>query len=85
MNWTVVIDGYARKYLKRISKKDASRIREALRELVSNPYAGDIEKMSGEQDAWRRRIGSYRILYEVHKSSKVIYVNEIKRRTSNAY
>lgn len=54
MNWTVIIDGYARKYLKRISKKDASRIREALRELVSNPYAGDIEKMSGEQDAWRR-------------------------------
>ncbi|MEK7579838.1 MAG: type II toxin-antitoxin system RelE/ParE family toxin [Patescibacteria group bacterium] len=85
MNWTVLIDGYAKKYLKRISRKDADRIRETLKELQYNPYAGDIEKVEGQKDAWRRRIGSYRILYEVYGDKKIIYVSEIKRRTSSTY
>ena len=48
MSWAVIVDGYARKYLKRIPRKDADRLGEILRELAYNPYAGDIEKIEGE-------------------------------------
>jgi len=85
MSWAVIVDGYARKYLKRIPRKDADRLGEILRELAYNPYAGDIEKIEGEKDAWRRRVGAYRILYEVYDNKKLIYVSEIKRRTSSTY
>ncbi len=85
MNWTVIIDGYAEKYLKRIPKKDANRVRKVLRELTHNPYAGDIEKIEGNKDVWRRRIGSYRILYEINENRKLIYVFDIKRRASSTY
>ncbi len=85
MNWTVIIDGYAKKYLKRIPRKDTNRIREALRELAYKPYVGDIEKIEGNKDIWRRRVGSYRILYEINESRKLIYVSDIKRRTSSTY
>ncbi len=85
MNWIVIIDGYAKKYLKRIPKKDSNRIKEMLRELVFNPFAGDLEKMSGDKDVWRRRVGAYRILYEIHENKKFIFVFEIKRRASNTY
>lgn len=44
MNWIVIIDGYAKKYLKRIPRKDANHIGEALRELEYKPYAGILKK-----------------------------------------
>jgi len=65
-------------------RHDVERVRAALQELIYNPYAGDIEKMEG-RDAWRRRVGNYRIFYEIHEKRLLIYVFEIKRRTSNTY
>ncbi len=41
--------------------------------------------MEGEENTWRRRIGAYRVLYEIHPDKKIIYVFEIKRRTSTTY
>ena len=85
MNWTVVIDGDAKKYIGRIPRKDADRIREVLKELAYNPYAGDIEKMKGDKDIWRRRVGAYRIFYEILTAKRMIFVFEVKRRTSSTY
>lgn len=85
MNWQVIVDSYARKYLKKIPKSNADRIAAVLREFTVNPYAGDIEKLEGEEDTWRRRVGSYRIFYEVYTSRKIVYVSEIRRRASNIY
>lgn len=85
MNWQIVVDSYARKYLEKIPKSDANRIAAVLREFAVNPYAGDIEKLEGEEDSWRRRVGSYRLFYEVYTSKKVVYVSEIRRRASNTY
>lgn len=85
MNWTVVVDDVAEKQLKRIPRVDAERIRAALREFVVNPYAGDIRKMEGEEDVWRRRIGAYRILYEVRVKARIVSVFDVRRRTSSTY
>lgn len=85
MNWSVLVDATARKYIKRISKSDAGRIAAILKELVINPYGGDIEKMKGEKNVWRRRVGAYRIFYEIHISKRIIYVFDIQRRTSSTY
>jgi len=41
--------------------------------------------MEGRDDVWRRRTGSYRIFYEVDTVRKIIYVFDIKRRTSKTY
>ena len=85
MSWQVVVDSYVRKYLKKIPISDANRIAAVLLELVVNPYSGDVEKMNDELNSWRRRTGSYRILYEIYTSRKIVYVSEIKRRTSKTY
>lgn len=85
MNWEVIADADARKQLKRIPRRDAERIRVALREFAVNPYAGDIRKMEGEGDVWRRRSGVYRILYEVRVKARIVYVLDIRRRTSSTY
>ena len=85
MHWDLLIDDTVGKALRHIPKKDAERLLTVIEELVVNPYAGDIEKMQGEKDVWRRRIGSYRVLYEIRVVRQCIYVFDVKRRTSNTY
>lgn len=85
MNWDLRVDNGVKKFLKRIPRKDAERIDTVIHGLVFNPYAGDIEKMDGEEDTWRRRVGAYRILYEILAKQKIIYVVEMRRRTSKTY
>src|SRR3989338_19215 len=75
----------AKKNLKLFHKKDAEKILSALEDFFSNPYSGDIEKIAGEENTWRRRVGNYRIIYDIDKNSKVISVRIISRRASNTY
>ncbi len=51
------------KFLSRIPQKDAERIFSVIPGLPDNPFSGDIQKMKGEENVWRRRIGAYRIRY----------------------
>lgn len=71
--------------MKRFPKDDARRITTVLAEMSVDPYDGDIQKMEGEENTWRRRIGAYRIKYEVRIKEKLIYIFEVERRTSNTY
>ena len=74
MNWELVVDPAVKKQLRRIPKRDADRLSGIIQELPANPYAGDIEKMEGEKDVWRRRVGAYRIFYEILTAQKAIYI-----------
>lgn len=85
MNWRIFLDSDAEKNLWRFPQKDRQRIERSLQILRVNPYAGDIQRMRGEKDVWRRRVGSYRIQYEIRLGEKIVYIFEIKRRTSSTY
>lgn len=84
-NWDLQIDPSVFKYLKKIPKRDVGNILEVLESLPLNPFFGDIQKMKGEENSWRRRIGAYRLFYKLLTSQKVILVSQLKRRTSNTY
>ncbi len=84
-NWVLQIDGAVYKFLARISRRDAERILLAIQALPDDPFQGDIQKMRGEENVWRRRVGSYRIRYELVPPEKVIHVFLAERRTSNSY
>ena len=85
MNWELHLRKRVKKYLSRFSQKDQIYITVGLKKLVINPYSGDIEKISGEENVWRRRVGAYRIFYEIISQKKVIRVFRIERRTSKTY
>ena len=57
----------------------------AIKNFKSNPFAGDIERIEGEKNIWRRRIGAYRILYEVFLKERVVLIADIRRRTSSTF
>ena len=85
MNWVLILDDDAKRQLSKIPKEEALHIGRAIDEIVIDPYFGDIQKIKGEKETWRKRVGSYRILYELYKVQGVVYVFEIKRRTSKTY
>jgi mRNA interferase RelE/StbE len=85
MSWQITIHPKAVKQLKKFPKKDSDRIRETLDQFQSSPLAGDIEKMSGEQNVWRRRVGAYRISFELFPNRRTVFVFKIKRRTTTTY
>lgn len=84
-NWQLKIRDAVFKHLAKFPKKDRERLLKAIEVLPENPFVGDVEKMEGEDNIWRRRIGAYRIRYEIITSEKVIYVFRAERRTSHTY
>jgi mRNA-degrading endonuclease RelE of RelBE toxin-antitoxin system len=57
--------------------------------MQEDPFAGDIKRLKGESTAWRRRVGQYRIIYDLylpeHLPEHLIVVAGILRRTSTTY
>jgi mRNA interferase RelE/StbE len=85
MSWKLRIAKRVLKEMKRVPRKDAKRLLFVLEKLTENPYQGDIEKIKGEDNIWRRRVGNYRILYEIISKQKYINVFQIRRRTTTTY
>ena len=83
--WELQIDSDVVKELRRVPKEFGDRILHAIHQLPSDPYAGDIQKMKGEENVWRRRIGSYRFFYKLLPDQAIILVFHVERRTSTTY
>lgn len=84
-NWVLQIDSNVFKSLKKMPRAESERILLVIQGLPSNPFNGDIQKMKGEDNSWRRRIGSYRVFYEIIIQLKIIYVFKVERRASKTY
>jgi mRNA interferase RelE/StbE len=83
--WQLLVDHRVEKQLRTFPNQDAQRILSAIAGLAVNPYSGDVVRMQGEEDAWRRRVGAYRIFFEVELEQKVVHVYDVQRRTSTTY
>ncbi len=84
-SWTVILAGPARKALKRIPAPDRDRVHEALAELGTDPFRGDVKYLEGRKDILRRRIGNWRIFFRLVQEPKHLLVSAIERRTSTTY
>ena len=85
MNWELLLAGPARKALKRIPASDRGRILAALDEMEEDPFQGDIVRLKAQPSAWRRRVGNWRILFDVDSGRRLVIVHDILRRTSTTY
>ena len=85
VSWKLKIRNAVNGALVGLPVKDRRRIVETVRALPLNPYAGDVEKMRGRENIWRRRTGAYRIFYEIIVEERIIYVFGIERRATSTY
>jgi len=85
MAWNLQLTGPAQKDFQKLPAKDQERVRVALLALQENPFQGDIKRLKGQPTAWRRRVGNYRIIYDLYPEQHLIVVAGILRRTSTTY
>jgi mRNA interferase RelE/StbE len=85
MAWNLHITGPAQKEFRKLPAKDQARVKDALMAMQQDPFSGDIKRLKGQASAWRRRVGNYRIVYDLHLNEQQIVVSGILRRTSTTY
>ena len=86
MTWEVVFNRPARRVLRKLPKTDIRRIEHALMEMEENPFAGDVIALKGvHQGSFRRRVGSWRIFFEIDNNLKRVVINNVHRGTSKTY
>jgi len=79
LTYTVKILRSAQKQLAKIERQDRTRIISAIRKLADDPCPVAAKKLSG-RPAWRIRIGSYRVIYEIEKDKLIVLVVAIGHR-----
>lgn len=84
MSWAIAVGNRARRNLKHIPNADQRRILAALDAMRADPLAGDVVKLAG-QDAFRRRVGNYRIIFRIDFEGLAVGVFDIVRRTTTTY
>jgi len=77
--YTVLILPSAQKQLGKLPNAIATRIEDKLMELEQDPRPPGCKKLKG-RDAWRIRIGDYRVIYEINDGRLIVTVITIGHR-----
>lgn len=80
MKYTVNIRPAAIKSISKIEKNTQKKILERIDFLEIDPrHHGNI-KLSGEENAYRTRVGKYRIIYEIYDAEVLVSVINVDHR-----
>ena len=85
MPWDLHVVRSTGKQLERVPERDRARLLAALQSMREDPFTGDVARLHGQPTAWRRRIGDWRILYDLYPERQLIVVAAVRRRTSTTY
>ncbi|MEA2951569.1 MAG: hypothetical protein QOJ96_1089 [Alphaproteobacteria bacterium] len=85
MPWGLLITKPAARDLRGLSSDDLLRVNAAFDAMRNNPYSGDIKFLRGSGGTLRRRVGVWRIFFDVHQEKRVVVILSIRRRTSTTY
>jgi len=69
----------------RIRRQDFERLRVAIRGLADEPRPHVTRKFKGAERAYRIRVGSYRVVYELYDNDSLVLILQIARRTETTY
>lgn len=78
--YTVEIARRAVKAIAKLPRQEQQRVRAAIDLLADEPRPPGCTKLTGEDSAYRVRIGDYRIVYEVIDARLVIHVVRVGHR-----
>ncbi len=77
--YQILIEKRARKALLKIAQRDQTKIIDAIQALKENQHPVGSKKLVG-RDAWRIRIGNYRVIYEIYDEKLIIDVIDLGHR-----
>jgi mRNA-degrading endonuclease RelE of RelBE toxin-antitoxin system len=87
VKWAYELTHAAQKDLKDLPGKVRERVARTLDEMALDPFQGDVKALRGKEwkGIFRRRIGSYRILFLANTSTRIVSVVRILIRSEKTY
>jgi len=79
MTYVVLIERYAQKQIIKLDKKFIPVIKSAISDLSIDPRPYGYKKLKGEE-AFRFRVGDYRIIYEIDDDKIIVIVVAVAHR-----
>lgn len=80
MSYTVIFNNHAARSFRKLSRDIQQRMKPIINALAKDPRPTGAEKIKGEDDIFRVRVGNYRILYEVRDKELIICIIEAGHR-----
>ncbi len=87
MSWAVELSSSAVKELKKLPRDRQDQIVSAIDEMEADPLAGDVKPLKGPEwkGRYRKRAGSYRIIFTLDRKSMTIAISAILLRSEKTY
>ena len=87
MNWVCNLSHSASKDLRKIPKDYIILIGQTIDEMKDDPLSGDIcpIKSGSFKGCFRRRVGKYRIIFDINQNQKIVVISRILRRGDTTY
>ena len=77
--WIIKYKGTAAKEIKKLEKSVISRILDTIGYLKEDPFL-NARKLEGSDNIYRKRVGSFRIIYEIITLEKTIIITAVLHR-----
>ena len=85
MSWRLIYAKRAQKSLRTFPLSDRQRLDRALDEMVDDPFLGDVAPLKHQPAEFRKRVGDYRIFFDVDRQRMLVSIHDVVRRTSKTY
>ena len=78
--FNILLKPSVEKDLRKLPAPVVRQVYEALEKLAETPSVPPDRKLSGTERTWRRRVGDYRIIYELELSSQTVIIHYVRHR-----
>ena len=85
MRWGLEITKPAARDLRDVPRADLEHIDQAFEDMRADPYYGDIKFLKGTNRILRRRVGNWRVEFEVRSDRRIVVILSVIRRGSHTY
>lgn len=79
-SYQIEFRGSAERELHRIDPQMISKIVAAVRALADEPRPPGTRKLAGSEQAYRIRVGDYRVVYTVDDRHRIVSVDRVRHR-----
>ncbi len=80
MAYRIEIKASARKEIAALPRRDQRRVVGAIEALAEEPRPQGVRKLIGAEDAYRVRVGDYRIVYQIRDDVLIVFVVRVGHR-----
>ena len=69
----------------RAQRHDVGRLYIAIESLPNEPRPYGVQKIRGKDNAYRIRVGNFRVIYEIYDKENAVLISRVLRRTETTY